>query len=207
MERQTRTVLLVEVHDVVRRAVARLLSAKGYEVATAASCSKALSQAGPFAVGIFDLSVGDGDGVALAADLLRQGRISRAIFYTGSAEPAQINAASEVGEVISNGDGTKKLLRALGQANGADRSSAPGQSAGKAAVPRQRDQRALRWALAAVVTTVIGVALGVVSRVGCPMITNGRTCQAMPFCAMGKPDGLHWGCGAEWPPRLRPSRW
>ena len=113
MEAMARTVLLVEDDDPMRKAVTRTLSARGHKVVAAASCCETLQHPGPFAVGIFDIALGDGDGVDLATDLLRQGRVARAVFFTGSVSLSQVSRAAEVGTVVSKGNGMEPLLRAL----------------------------------------------------------------------------------------------
>jgi DNA-binding NarL/FixJ family response regulator len=108
------TVLVVEDEEPVREVVVRALLRYGHTVVAAASCSDASKHPGPFDVGIFDIGLGDGDGIELATELLRQGRVARAIFYTGGADPARITQAVELGTVVSKGDGLEPLLRALG---------------------------------------------------------------------------------------------
>jgi ActR/RegA family two-component response regulator len=114
VEGRPSTVLVVEDEELVREVVVRALSFYGHTVVTAASCSEALKHPGPFHVGIFDIRLGDGCGIELAAELLRQGRVARAIFYTGGADPARITRAVDLGTVVSKGDGLEPLLRALG---------------------------------------------------------------------------------------------
>jgi DNA-binding NtrC family response regulator len=113
VEAMTSTVLVVEDDGHLRKAVARTLSARGHRVVAAASCCETLQHPGPFAVGIFDIALGDGDGVALATDLLRRGRVARAIFFTGSVDVSQVTRAAEIGTVVSKGQGMAPLLRAL----------------------------------------------------------------------------------------------
>jgi DNA-binding response OmpR family regulator len=108
------TVLVVEDEESMRRLVALTLSASGHRVVAAASCAETLDHPGPFALGIFDISLGDGCGVELAAELLRQGRVARVIFFTGGVEPDRISRAGALGTVVSKGDGIESLLRALG---------------------------------------------------------------------------------------------
>lgn len=69
------------------------------------------------------------------------------------------------------------------------------------------DRRVLRIGLGAVIVAVVSLAAIVVAYVACPLIRSSDTCNAMPLCGMGKVDGLHWGCEAQWPPLLRPDRW
>jgi CheY-like chemotaxis protein len=110
----TTTVLVVEDEELVREVVVRLLSTKGHEVVTAASCAEALKQSGPFDAAIFDIGLGDGCGIDLAAELLPQGRVHRAIFYTGGAALDRLTRAAGLCIVVSKGGGMEPLLRALG---------------------------------------------------------------------------------------------
>jgi DNA-binding NarL/FixJ family response regulator len=114
MAREKNTVLVVEDEDSVRRLLSQALSAEGHSVVAAASCSETANHPGPFDVGIFDISLGDGCGVELAAELLRQGKVARAIFFTGGVDAARISRACALGTVVSKGDGIGSLLAALG---------------------------------------------------------------------------------------------
>ena len=113
------SVLVVDDDEPLRRTPARTLLANGNEVTTAGSCSEAMSLAGPFDVGIFDIQLGDGCGVELAAAMLADGKVQRAVFYTGGAAFSQIVRAVEIGTVVSKGDGVATLLRAVRRADAA----------------------------------------------------------------------------------------
>jgi two-component system, OmpR family, KDP operon response regulator KdpE len=107
-----KAVLVVEDEELVREVVVRLLSTRGYEVVTAASCAEALKQSGPFDVGIFDIGLGDGCGIELAAGLLHHGKVGRAIFYTSGADSGRITRAGKLGILVGKGSGMDLLLRA-----------------------------------------------------------------------------------------------
>ena len=72
---------------------------------------------------------------------------------------------------------------------------------------RRGNHRVFPVVIGATLVAVLAIVVAVVSRVGCPMITNSDSCNALPFCGMGKVDGLHWGCEAQWPASLKPWRW
>ena len=110
---ETRAVLVVEDDDGVRRAICRALMAVGCHAVMATSCAEARAQAGSFAIGVFDIQLGDGCGVELAAELLRDGKIPRAIFFTGGADGTTLLRALKLGNVISKADGVETLARAV----------------------------------------------------------------------------------------------
>jgi DNA-binding NarL/FixJ family response regulator len=108
------TVLVVEDEELVREVVVRALSLFGHTVVAVVSCLEALKQNGPFDIGIFDIGLGDGCGVELAAELLRRSIVSRAVFYTGGSDSGRMTRAAELGTVVSKGSGLEPLLRAVG---------------------------------------------------------------------------------------------
>src|SRR5690606_14213774 len=64
-------------------------------------------------VGIFDVDLDDGNGVALAEELTRSGLVRRAIFYTASTDDGLCAQALGFGPVINKSNGATALLEAL----------------------------------------------------------------------------------------------
>ena len=104
-----RRVLLVEDDPLVARSVARFLRRDGYELWAATSVRMALEQVGPFDLGVFDVELGDGDGLTLAKRLLEQGTVARAVFFTSLATPEVVAIANERGTYLNKNEGGSRL--------------------------------------------------------------------------------------------------
>lgn len=118
--------LLVEDEATLSRALARLLRRKGYEVLLAPSAAAARVMPGTFALGIFDIDLPDGDGVALANDLLQRGVVARAVFFSGTREPEQHRRAEKVAILVDKGDGFPQLMATIELAMQAQRARVAG---------------------------------------------------------------------------------
>lgn len=101
--------LLVEDDDALRRALVRTF-ADQWDVVDIGSCGGARC-AGAFDVGIFDIDLPDGDGAALARELLDKGGVRIAVFFTGS-DPER---ARGLGPVVAKGAGIEELQAVVGE--------------------------------------------------------------------------------------------
>ena len=72
-------VLIVDDELMVRRATAALLTRDGFEVTVAASPAE-VPPLERFSVGVFDVSLSGGDGIAFAQAMIDAGRVVEAIF-------------------------------------------------------------------------------------------------------------------------------
>ena len=106
-------VLLVEDEELVARAVQRLLRAQGCTVEYIACCGAIAEVGGTFDIGLFDIDLPDGNGVDLAARALAEGRVSVALFYTGTTDAELMGRAEEIGPVICKTQGARSLLEAM----------------------------------------------------------------------------------------------
>jgi CheY-like chemotaxis protein len=93
-------ILLVEDDEVIARLIERGLVRLGYDVRAVSSCAEALAVEGQFRCGIFDIELGDGDGVELALALLARGSIRTVVFYTGTLDSDARRRAVDVGRVV-----------------------------------------------------------------------------------------------------------
>jgi DNA-binding response OmpR family regulator len=93
--------LLVEDNGAVGRAIAKSLRAQGHAVTLAHTYADARAAFGHHDVGIFDITLPDGDGIELCEQLLREGRISGALFCSGSVDDLLLERAEETAPVIS----------------------------------------------------------------------------------------------------------
>ena len=94
-------ILLVEDNGAVGRAIAKSLRSQGHSVTLAHSYADARAAVGHHDVGIFDITLPDGDGIELCEQLLREGRISGALFCSGSIDDLLLERAEETAPVIS----------------------------------------------------------------------------------------------------------
>jgi len=94
-------VLLVEDNPAVGRAIAKSLRAQGHAVTLASSYAEARGTSGYFDVGVFDITLPDGDGIDLCEQLLREQRLGGALFCSGSVDDLLLERAQETAAVIS----------------------------------------------------------------------------------------------------------
>ena len=94
-------ILLVEDNGAVGRVIAKSLRAQGHWVTLAQSYAEARAALGHHDVGIFDITLPDGDGIELCELLLREGRIGGALFCSGSMDDLLLERAEETAPVIS----------------------------------------------------------------------------------------------------------
>jgi CheY-like chemotaxis protein len=93
--------LLVEDNAAVGRAIAKSLRAQGHVVTLAHTYADARAAVGHHDVGVFDITLPDGDGIELCEQLLREGRIGGALFCSGSIDDLLLERAEETAPVIS----------------------------------------------------------------------------------------------------------
>jgi DNA-binding response OmpR family regulator len=118
--------LLVEDEAALSRALARLLRRRGYEVVMAGSAAAARAVSGTYTLGIFDIDLPDGDGVALARELLQSGVVARALFFSGTREPEQHRRAEKVATFVDKGDGFPQLIATIDRAMESQRARVAG---------------------------------------------------------------------------------
>jgi DNA-binding response OmpR family regulator len=108
--------LLVEDEQALSRAMTRLLRRHGYDISLANSAATAREASGPFALGIFDIDLPDGDGVALASELLEKGVVERAVFFSGTRDGDQQRRAETIATLVDKGDGFPQLIATIARA-------------------------------------------------------------------------------------------
>ena len=107
---KAKRLLVVEDDELLARAVERLLIRVGYEVVVRNSCAAALAVEDPFDLGVFDLDLPDGDGLAVAEQLMARGSLKRAVFFSGSSNPDLRKRASRLGPITEKSGGISTLL-------------------------------------------------------------------------------------------------
>jgi DNA-binding response OmpR family regulator len=93
-------ILVVEDDQVIARLIERGFVRLGYDVHVATTCADARALSGQFRCGVFDIELGDGDGVELALRMLAKGSVRAVVFYTGSLDSDARQRAAEVGRVV-----------------------------------------------------------------------------------------------------------
>jgi DNA-binding response OmpR family regulator len=110
---KTIDLLLVEDDLLLARAVQRSLGARGIRARHVSRCATAAALKGPFATGIFDIDLPDGDGVDLARLLTFRGVVSRVVFYTACARLPRLARARDLGPVFTKSGNLSSLLDVL----------------------------------------------------------------------------------------------
>jgi DNA-binding NarL/FixJ family response regulator len=118
-----RELLLVEDDLLLARGLTRMLELYGIHARHVARCATAAALTGPFAVGLFDIELPDGDGVELAHLLRRRGVVMRPVFYTACAHPFRLERARLLGPVFVKSKNIAPLLDQLRAVSPALRSS------------------------------------------------------------------------------------
>jgi CheY-like chemotaxis protein len=105
--------LLVEDNAAVGRAIAKSLRAQGHIVTLVHTSAAARAVTSHHDVGVFDITLPDGDGIALCEALLRERRIAGALFCSGSIDDLLIERAQETAPVISKEASFWELCQAI----------------------------------------------------------------------------------------------
>lgn len=107
-------VLIVEDEPTVRRAVARALGSREWEVEQADSVQQAweLSAKGGYDCAILDIDLPDGSGVELCKRLRREARVDRVIFFSGASDPDVLAEASRLATSVHKSEGIHCLVEA-----------------------------------------------------------------------------------------------
>ena len=105
--------LLVEDNAAVGRAIAKSLRAQGHTVTLAHTYAAARTVTSYHDVGVFDITLPDGDGIELCEALLRGRRIGGALFCSGSIDDLLLERAQETAPVISKEASFWELYQAI----------------------------------------------------------------------------------------------
>lgn len=107
-------VLVVEDDELMRRVLVRALRDDGrFRVKSVRSCGMAAVVRGTFDVGVFDVHLGDGSGIELAAQLQAAGRVQRVVFFTAGASQLERAEAQHHGTYVDKAEGLQGLLEAV----------------------------------------------------------------------------------------------
>jgi two-component system response regulator DevR len=106
-------ILLVEDNRPVGRAVAKSLEAQGHRVTLTHDCAAARAVSEPHQLGLFDISLEDGDGIELCRELLSDGRVAGALFFSGSIDDILVERAERVARVVAKEASFAELCAAI----------------------------------------------------------------------------------------------
>lgn len=112
--------LHVENDPLVARALARLLRIHGYEVGTVLSYAEGRALTERYEIGLFDIDLGDGDGVELAQHMKQCGLVEHILFFTARSDTDTAARASTIGPVISKTSEIDAVLAAIAACTGRD---------------------------------------------------------------------------------------
>lgn len=93
--------LLVEDNPAVGRAIAKSLRAQGHSVTLVHTAADARAAVGYHDVGVFDITLPDGDGIQLCEQLLKERRVGGALFCSGSVDDLLLERAQQTAPVVS----------------------------------------------------------------------------------------------------------
>jgi CheY-like chemotaxis protein len=110
---ESNSLLMVEDDRQLSRAVSRALGRFGHSVIAAPSFATAQVLACRFDIGVFDIQLGDGDGIDLAEEMLGDGRVEHVVFFTAERDPVALERAGRLGPVVHKQEGVEALLPIL----------------------------------------------------------------------------------------------
>lgn len=106
-------ILLVEDDPLLARAMARHLWNEQYRLKFVSTCEDAYEAGLEFDVGVFDIELPDGNGVELASELIEEGTVDRAVFFSGVEHEAVVREAMKVGTFVHKRQGLEVLSHVL----------------------------------------------------------------------------------------------
>lgn len=111
-------VLIVEDNSAIARAVTKALRGYGHVTTSVGSAEQARASGTGFDVGVFDISLPDGDGIELAEELRSKGAVRHILFFSGSVDDYMIERAEKAGRVLPKQQSFADLHRVLLEVGG-----------------------------------------------------------------------------------------
>lgn len=108
-----RTVLIVDDEPVIGQVLAVHLRSRGFETTEVASAAAALGAGKKYSLGVFDIELGDGNGLDVAEELLERGLVRDAIFYSGVVDTGIRDRANAIGTFVSKSIGIQAVVRTV----------------------------------------------------------------------------------------------
>jgi DNA-binding NarL/FixJ family response regulator len=107
------TILVVDDDSSTRHSVARALGGAARSVTEVESNAAARALDGTFDVGVFGIEVGSASQIELAEDLLQQGRIGQAVFFSEAMWQGPLRRAAALGPIVPRDSGAAVLAEEL----------------------------------------------------------------------------------------------
>ncbi len=107
------SVLIVDDEPVIGQVLAMHLRSRGFETTEVQSAAGALAVARKFTLGVFDIDLGDGNGVDVAEALLQRRLVLDAVFYSGTLDDEVRSRASKLGTFVSKTIGIQAVVRTV----------------------------------------------------------------------------------------------
>ncbi len=105
-------VLVVEDDPVIARALRRELSLYSVPSTVASTVRQAALLDRAFAVAIVDINLPDGNGLELFEDLVKRRIVGSGVFFSASADKADLERARQLGKLVSKSSGVTAAVRA-----------------------------------------------------------------------------------------------
>jgi len=108
-------ILVVEDYPPVASMLTRMLRRRGHQVVSELTVAGALRHNRVFEHAVLDIDLPDGNGVALAMQLVHQHRVNSIVFFTATRDETDLAHAAQLGLVVDKADGADRLLQAIDQ--------------------------------------------------------------------------------------------
>ena len=108
-------VLIVEDYRPLAGAIRMAIVREGHVAEQCHSVREALASQDNWDCAVLDVDLPDGNGVALAEQLLAEGRVGSILFFTASRDTVVLERAVRLGVVIDKSGGCDLLMAELGQ--------------------------------------------------------------------------------------------
>ena len=108
-------ILVVEDYPPVASTLTRMLRRRGHQVVSELTVAGALRHNRVFEHAVLDIDLPDGNGVALAVQLVHQHRVNSIVFFTATRDATDLSHAAQLGLVVDKAEGADRLLQAIEQ--------------------------------------------------------------------------------------------
>jgi len=108
-------ILVVEDYPPVASMLTRMLRRRGHQVVSELTVAGALRHNRVFEHAVLDIDLPDGNGVALAMQLVHQHRVNSIVFFTATRNETDLSHAAQLGLIVDKAEGADRLLQAIEQ--------------------------------------------------------------------------------------------
>jgi len=108
-------ILVVEDYPPLASMLTRMLRRRGHQVVRELTVAGALTHNRVFEHAVLDIDLPDGNGVALAVQLVHQHRVNSIVFFSATRDATDLSHAAQLGLVVNKAEGPDRLLQAIEQ--------------------------------------------------------------------------------------------